>query len=311
MPILERDPWRFQYFTQVPCPDDVNIPTDDPDCWTLYPHFRWIYEKLRIAKSQGLDAAPHSFMPERYPVFSKPNINLKGMGVGSRPISSDAEMREHYKAGHMWMSLLEGEHISSDCAIVDGSVKWIRHATGIASRGGMFEYWKINAAQNAALELFLSQWVAKHMVGYTGMMNFETIAGYIIEAHLRFADQWPDLYGAGWVQALVQLYATKQWVFADDQRRDGFSIPLFAKHGFQFRHPSQKQQDEVLAMKNITSLQITFHEANAASSHAMPPGGFRLAIVNAMDLPSGLAARAKMRSWFPKTQLIAEGQDSV
>ena len=27
------------------------------------------------------------------------------------------------------------------------------------------------------------------------MINLETIGGRIIEVHLRFADQWPDLYG--------------------------------------------------------------------------------------------------------------------
>ena len=41
----------------------------------------------------------------------------------------------------------------------------------------------------------------KHLAGYTGMLNLETIGGTIIEAHLRFADQWPDLYGPGWVDA--------------------------------------------------------------------------------------------------------------
>jgi hypothetical protein len=30
------------------------------------------------------------------------------------------------------------------------------------------------------------------------MVNLETIGGRIIEVHLRFADQWPDLYGARW-----------------------------------------------------------------------------------------------------------------
>ena len=30
MPILERDPWRLQYFEHVECPDDELIPTDDP-----------------------------------------------------------------------------------------------------------------------------------------------------------------------------------------------------------------------------------------------------------------------------------------
>ena len=35
------------------------------------------------------------------------------------------------------------------------------------------------------------------------MMNFETIGGKIIEAHLRFADQWCDLNGKGWIEAMV------------------------------------------------------------------------------------------------------------
>jgi hypothetical protein len=48
--------------------------------------------------------------------------------------------------------------------------------------------------------------VHRHLGGYTGMLNVETIGGTIIEAHLRFADQWPDLYGAGWVEAVVGLY---------------------------------------------------------------------------------------------------------
>ena len=29
MPICEADPWRFQYFEDVPCPDDVLISTED------------------------------------------------------------------------------------------------------------------------------------------------------------------------------------------------------------------------------------------------------------------------------------------
>ena len=28
MPIIERDPWRTQYFERVSCPDEVVIPTD-------------------------------------------------------------------------------------------------------------------------------------------------------------------------------------------------------------------------------------------------------------------------------------------
>ena len=45
---------------------------------------RWIYDKLAVALSQGLDAAPHGVMPPRFPVFSKPIMNLRGMGSGSQ-----------------------------------------------------------------------------------------------------------------------------------------------------------------------------------------------------------------------------------
>ena len=39
----------------------------------------------------------------------------------------------------MWMPLLTGEHISSDCVVVDGEIRWIRHATGLATTGGLLD----------------------------------------------------------------------------------------------------------------------------------------------------------------------------
>ena len=44
---------------------------------------------------------------------------------------------------------------------------------------------------------------------------------------------------------------------------------------------------EVAAMPGISSVQITFHEHKAPEQHSMPPGGFRVAIVNAFDLEQG------------------------
>jgi hypothetical protein len=42
-------------------------------------------------------------------------------------------------------------------------------------------------------------------------------------------------------------------------------------------------------------VQITFHEDKAPEHHAMPPGGFRLAIVNSTSLSAGEAGREKLR----------------
>ena len=198
-----------------------------------------------MALSQNLEAGPHGTSPPRYPVFSKPIINLKGMGVGSRTLNSAAEYDKYYAAGHMWVTLLEGRHVSSDVAVVRGEPRWWRHVTGKPTGEGAFDYWSVHASPDAEIEAHCGKWVRDHLAGYTGMLNLETIGGTIIEAHLRFADQWPDLYGKGWIDALVRLYEKHESNFADDDRRDGYSVVLFGPNGQRYRHPPQSIVDEI------------------------------------------------------------------
>jgi len=130
------------------------------------------------------------------------------------------------------------------------------------------------------------------------MANLETIGGTIIEVHLRFSDQWPDLNGAGWVEAVIGLYSKGTWQFADRDRREGFSVVLFGPHGPQYGHPPNPVVQDAFATPGVSSVQITFHENRPPERHSMPPGGFRLAIVNAWDLAAGLKAREKLRAYF-------------
>jgi hypothetical protein len=58
-------------------------------------------------------------------------------------------------------------------------------------------------------------------------------------------------------------------------------------------------QAEVRAMAGVSSLQITFHEGRPPEDHAMPPGGFRLAVINATDLAAAMAARRRLAEAFP------------
>lgn len=294
MPICEADPWRLQYFEGIHCPAEVRISTEDADSWEWYPAHRWIYDKLAVALSQGLQAAPHGVMPPLFPVFSKPLMNLRGMGTGSRVITSAPEYRQTLTPGHFWCTLLTGRHVSSDAALVDGEARWWRHTTGAATDGGTFDHWHVHAEAIPEVEDWCGAWARQHLRGYTGMVNFETIGGRIIEAHLRFADQWPDLYGAGWVQALIRLYAEGRWNYPDDDRRDGYSVVLFAPHGPRYHHPPLHEVDAVRRIEGVSSVQITFHEDRDPAMHAMPPGGFRLAIVNATSLEAGRAGRERL-----------------
>jgi len=297
MPICEADPWRLQYFADVACPPDVNIPTEDFDAWAWYPDDRWVYDKLAVAHSQGLEAGPHGTTPSRFPVFSKPIVNLKGMGIGSRAMRSAEDYERHYRAGHMWMPLLEGRHVSSDVAVVKGTPCWWRHVTGKPRRGGTFDYWTVHAAPDQDIEQASGAWIRRHLAGYTGMLNLETIGGTIIEVHLRLSDQWPDLYGAGWVDALVRLYHRGEWQYDDRDRRDGYSVVLFGRKG-RYRHPPREFVDAIRRRPGVSSVQITFHEDRAPAEHAMPPGGFRLAVVNCWDLRVGQDTREDLKGHF-------------
>jgi hypothetical protein len=298
VPFCEADPWRLQYFEAVACPPALRIPTEDPDAYQWYPQQRWVYDKLRLCDSQGIGCAPHGVEPPQFPVFSKPITNLRGMGVGSRVLRSPADYRQHLTPGHFWMPLLEGEHVSSDVAVVQGRAVWSRHARGTPAGEGTFDYWIIEAAARPQLEAYLGGWLERHIGSYTGMMNFESIGGRIIDVHLRFADQWPDIYGRDWLEAVVHLYQHGTWAFDEPGRTAGYSLALFGRHGREYQHPPAALVEQVRRMPHVSSVQITFHTDRPAAAHPMPPGGFRLGIVNSLDFEAGRAARAALARAF-------------
>jgi hypothetical protein len=79
---------------------------------------------------------------------------------------------------------------------------------------------------------------------------------------------------------------------------------LFGPHGLQYWHPDPELIAELLKDPELTSIQITFHEDKPAKAHSMPPGGFRLAIVNGWDLEAGMQARERLALRFWATQRI-------
>jgi hypothetical protein len=115
---------------------------------------------------------------------------------------------------------------------------------------------------------------------------------------LRFADQWPDLYGPGWIEAVVDLYANGQWRFRDEGRRTGYSIVLFGAHGPHYKKPEERALSEFLSWQGISSIQLTFHDNKPPEMHSMPPGGFRLAIVNCWNPETGFLVRERIASMF-------------
>jgi hypothetical protein len=140
------------------------------------------------------------------------------------------------------------------------------------------------------------------------MVNIETIGGRNIEAHLRLSDQWPDLYGAGWLDAVVGLYRFGSWDYTDEGRVDGYSVVLFGPHGRLYRHPAPQKLSTYRSASGVSSVQITFFEDRPQHAHVMPPGGFRLAVINGIDLESGMRLRAVMAREFGLGPSASDGR---
>jgi hypothetical protein len=205
-------------------------------------------------------------------------------------------MEASFTPGHIWMQLLRGRHVSTDVVLVRGVPQWRRHTVGKSLPGGMFDYWKILAGPLPALDRSLGSWLRRHLRGFTGVVNFETIGGGIIECHLRMSEQWIDINGPGWLASVVDLYAFGRWRY-QHRSKTGYSIALFGHHETAYTIDPLA----VAALRRVpglSSIQITFDPSKPREQHAMPPGGFRLAILNCWSLAVGLAARERLKRLF-------------
>ena len=216
MPICEADPWRLQYFEHAACPPGREHPDRGQRRLALVSGAPLGLRQDRGRAEPGLRGPARTACRRRaFPYSPSRSPISRAWAIGSRILHSQAEYEQSLTPGHMWMTLLDGRHVSSDVAVVDGEPRWWRHVTGRPGGEGTFDYWTVHAAAIPAIEDYCGAWIREHLAGYTGILNTETIGGRMIEVHLRLSDQWPDLYGAGWVDALVRLYHERRWDFAD------------------------------------------------------------------------------------------------
>jgi hypothetical protein len=135
--------------------------------------------------------------------------------------------------------------------------------------------WTIHAEAKPEVEARCGAWIRKRHLQIYGHAH-----------HI----ECPDLYGPGWIDAVVGLYETGIWDFSDNDRRGGYSVVVFGPHGERYRHPPRIFIEAIKRTPGVSSVH-TFHEDLALELHAMPPGGFRLAVVNGFDLAAACSAR--------------------
>jgi hypothetical protein len=316
MPFHLREPWREQYFQDITCLTDVDIPTDDREAFTRNPRHRWIYNRLLIAQSQGLPCGPHDVGPTRFPVFCTAVTNFDGRESGGRVLWSERDYLEQCGAGNFWMELPAGDHVSTDFAVVAGEIAWCRHASGIWGSAGSYDYWVVEEGTRPRLERFCATWIRMNLAGYTGMVNLETVGGRISTARLRFSGQWPDLYGRRWLAAIVRLHQYGTWDLIDTERAEGYSLNLTGTHDSGSAYPPADSMRAYEETVGVSCIQLPFFDEDPAGAQGATAAqgategrgraaaqerranGFRLAVINCFNLEVGIRVRTNLAREF-------------
>lgn len=198
----------------------VGIPLVDAHAWARAGSFRWVYNKLDIAISQGIpaDLIGSAKNPVSFPVIVRPVYNLWGMGHMAQIINSQEELDRLDCAGHFWTNYRSGRHFSWDIAVIDGEPVWVLGFYGNKSSGMRFNYWArlFNQPANTSPEsLVAERWIRKHLKGYTGMVNIETIGAIIIECQLRIGDVVVMMADRKFMESVISIYEDQKWEYKE------------------------------------------------------------------------------------------------
>ncbi len=115
--------------TAIYCKD--RLFTNDCTAYTLYPgQANRIYNRLDLAHSQGIIAAPFGVMPPsdrvNWPIIMKPIINLYGMSRNYQVIPTEDAYKDALQdttiAGQFWMPFIPGRHYTIDALMYKGVI---------------------------------------------------------------------------------------------------------------------------------------------------------------------------------------------
>ena len=132
------------------------------------------------------------------------------------------------------------------------------------------------------------------------MLNVETIGGKIIEVHLRFTSQWPDLYGPWFLPSLVSLYCHNSWTGPSKTGQTGYCVTLFddEKYAPLGTAITTETLQELEKAFGVSSIMVDYDPVVPLESWPKPAGGLQLAVINGFDLNNCRAARQMLQQYL-------------
>lgn len=256
-----KDTWEENYIKNL---RNANLLAwDDSEAFYRYPKYSHIYDKFLLSKLTGNSRvwdleALIDLNSIKYPVFVKPKMNLFGLGKDSYAAFSFDEIED--TNGMIAQELFKGTHYSTDYVLHNGKV--IDSFTFIGHKNfyNDFILWESNPFPDK-----IKNKVEDVLPDYTGIANFESIDGHIIEGHLRGSLQFFDICG----DLLGQMPA----YYKDGSYNKVKFIKSYSKVLRTRRDGYLKVKSLPKKLPNITSIQLTYDPSVKLST--TDPSGFK------------------------------------
>jgi hypothetical protein len=150
------------------------------------PQWLWVYDKLIVARRQGISAAPAGIsVPAAGEYIIRPITNIRMMGRGAQRLWLEPGDDHSVPDGYFWSEILTGPHVSVD-------YHWGQQGLTVqgfrddAHRLDRFSRWcRVNRDRPLPAMLhdlkYYQQWI-----------NVEYIGDRVIEVHLRYNDDFAN-----------------------------------------------------------------------------------------------------------------------
>ena len=146
----------------------------------------WIFDKLIIARRQGIRAAPAGIpVPESAEYIVRPIMNMRMMGRGAQKIWIPAGDADTVPDGFFWSEVLQGRHVSVDYHWGEQALT-VQGERDDADRLDRFCRWH-RIQESRPLPVWLSG-----LVDQQEWINVEYIGDHVIEVHLRYNDDFAN-----------------------------------------------------------------------------------------------------------------------
>jgi hypothetical protein len=148
------------------------------------PQWLWIYDKLIVARRQGISAAPAGIsVPAAGEYIVRPITNIRMMGRGAQRLWLEPGDDHSVPDGYFWSEILQGPHLSVD-------YHWGQQGLTVqgfrddAHRLDRFSRW-CRVDRDRPLPAMLHD-----LKYYQQWINVEYIGNRVIEIHLRYNDDF-------------------------------------------------------------------------------------------------------------------------